>query len=88
MHECRATRTERGAGTSTNMNVKEVIANRSLEFMGKPCGDYAAPHRNDITGELVGTADSNETDLCHPNLLLRSKLVRRFGLFGKLKDVW
>ena len=60
------------------MNVKEVIANRSLEFMGKPCGDYAAPHRNDITGELVGTADSNETDLCHPNLLLRSKLVRRF----------
>jgi len=31
-----------GAGTSTNMNVNEVIANRALEVMGRPLGDYAA----------------------------------------------
>ena len=29
-----------GAGTSTNMNLNEVIANRALELLGKPKGDY------------------------------------------------
>ncbi len=33
-----------GAGTSTNMNINEVIANRGLELMGRPRGDYAALH--------------------------------------------
>ena len=30
-----------GAGTSTNMNANEVIANVALELMGRPQGDYA-----------------------------------------------
>jgi aspartate ammonia-lyase len=30
-----------GAGTSTNMNVNEVIANRALQILGKSPGDYA-----------------------------------------------
>jgi aspartate ammonia-lyase len=30
-----------GAGTSTNMNVNEVLANRALQLLGKPLGDYA-----------------------------------------------
>ena len=29
-----------GAGTSTNMNANEVIANRALELSGRPRGDY------------------------------------------------
>jgi aspartate ammonia-lyase len=29
-----------GAGTSMNMNVNEVIANRGLELLGHPKGDY------------------------------------------------
>jgi aspartate ammonia-lyase len=29
-----------GAGTSTNMNVNEVLANRALEICGKPLGNY------------------------------------------------
>lgn len=33
-----------GAGTSTNMNVNEVIANRSLEILGKDKGDYEFCH--------------------------------------------
>ncbi len=35
-----------GAGTSTNMNANEVIANRALELMGHEKGHYAAcdPH--------------------------------------------
>src|SRR5262249_38300793 len=36
-----------GAGTSTNMNANEVVANVALEFMGKAKGDYAALHPND-----------------------------------------
>ena len=29
-----------GAGTSTNMNANEVIANRALEILGQPRGSY------------------------------------------------
>jgi aspartate ammonia-lyase len=29
-----------GAGTSTNMNVNEVLANRALQLLGRPLGDY------------------------------------------------
>jgi aspartate ammonia-lyase len=35
-----------GAGTSTNMNVNEVIANRALELLGRPRGDYAVVSPN------------------------------------------
>lgn len=31
-----------GAGTSTNMNVNEVLANRALQILGKSLGDYDA----------------------------------------------
>lgn len=38
-----------GTGTSTNMNVNEVIANRALQMMGKRPGDYLCVHPlNDI----------------------------------------
>ncbi len=33
-----------GAGTSTNMNFNEVIANRGLELLGRPRGEYQALH--------------------------------------------
>ncbi len=33
-----------GAGTSTNMNCNEVIANRALELMGRSFGDYERLH--------------------------------------------
>lgn len=33
-----------GAGTSTNMNANEVIANRALELLGAAKGDYARIH--------------------------------------------
>jgi aspartate ammonia-lyase len=31
-----------GAGTSTNMNANEVIANRALEMLGHAKGEYEA----------------------------------------------
>ncbi len=36
-----------GAGTSTNMNANEVIANRALELLGHAKGDYAHLHPNE-----------------------------------------
>ena len=33
-----------GAGTSTNMNANEVVANRALELLGRQKGDYAHLH--------------------------------------------
>lgn len=33
-----------GAGTSTNMNVNEVLANRAIEILGGECGDYHLVH--------------------------------------------
>ena len=33
-----------GAGTSTNMNVNEVVANRALEHLGRPRGAYQSLH--------------------------------------------
>lgn len=36
-----------GAGTSTNMNANEVIANRAIELLGGKKGDYSLVHPND-----------------------------------------
>lgn len=46
-----------GAGTSTNMCVNEVIANRGLEIMGKARGDYQYLHPNDDVNCSQSTND-------------------------------
>jgi aspartate ammonia-lyase len=46
-----------GAGTSTNMNTNEVIANRGLELMGLPRGDYANLHPIDDVNRSQSTND-------------------------------
>jgi aspartate ammonia-lyase len=52
-----------GAGTSTNMNANEVIANVALELMGKPKGDYASLHPNDDVNMAQSTNDAYPTAL-------------------------
>ena len=52
-----------GAGTSTNMNMNEVIANRSLELMGHPCGSYSHLHPNDDVNRCQSTNDVYPTAL-------------------------
>lgn len=47
-----------GAGTSTNMNVNEVIANRALELAGHAKGDYAVLHPNDDVNKSQSTNDT------------------------------
>lgn len=47
-----------GAGTSTNMNMNEVIANRAVEIMGGQRGDYSKVHPNDHVNMAQSTNDS------------------------------
>ena len=46
-----------GAGTSTNMNANEVIANLALLWMGHPPGSYAQLHPNDDVNHGQSTND-------------------------------
>jgi aspartate ammonia-lyase len=46
-----------GAGTSTNMNANEVIANRALELLGHARGDYDAVHPNEHVNLSQSTND-------------------------------
>ncbi|MBC8211948.1 MAG: aspartate ammonia-lyase [Gammaproteobacteria bacterium] len=46
-----------GAGTSTNMNANEVIANRALEILGHAKGSYKQLHPNDHVNLSQSTND-------------------------------
>ena len=46
-----------GAGTSHNMNVNEVLANRANELLGAPRGAYAPVHPNDHVNMAQSTND-------------------------------
>ncbi len=52
-----------GAGTSTNMNANEVIANRALELMGHARGDYAVLHPIEHVNMSQSTNDVYPTAL-------------------------
>jgi aspartate ammonia-lyase len=52
-----------GAGTSTNMNANEVIANRALEHMGRDRGRYDVLHPNDHVNASQSTNDVYPTAL-------------------------
>ena len=50
-----------GAGTSTNMNMNEVLANRGLELMGRAKGEFAHLHPNDDVNMSQSTNDAYPT---------------------------
>ena len=50
-----------GAGTSQNMNVNEVIANRAIEILGGKKGDYNIVHPNDHVNMAQSTNDTIPT---------------------------
>jgi aspartate ammonia-lyase len=50
-----------GAGTSTNMNVNEVIANKALELLGEPKGTYNIIHPNNHVNCSQSTNDTYPT---------------------------
>ncbi len=61
-----------GAGTSTNMNANEVIANLALERLGHAKGEYAACHPNDHVNLSQSTNDVYPTTI---RLAMYSRLV-------------
>jgi len=50
-----------GAGTSTNMNVNEVLCNRALELLGHAKGDYKVLNPNDHVNMGQSTNDTYPT---------------------------
>jgi aspartate ammonia-lyase len=68
-----------GAGTSTNMNANEVIANRALELLGYGRGDYGHLHPNDHVNRSQSTNDTMPTAIRIAAVRLLGAVVRAAG---------
>ena len=70
-----------GAGTSFNMNVNEVLANRAAEILGAKKGEYRLVHPNDhvnmgqSTNDVFPTATRLALLLAHPWLVEAARAV-------------
>ncbi|MBQ0116560.1 MAG: aspartate ammonia-lyase [Flavobacterium sp.] len=70
-----------GAGTSTNMNINEVIANRALELLGHTKGAYQYCSPNDHVNLSQSTNDAYPTAIKLALLFYNQKLVDHLRLF-------
>lgn len=68
-----------GAGTSTNMNANEVIANRGLEIMGHQRGEYQYLHPNNHVNLSQSTNDAYPTAIRLGILLSHQEYVSALG---------
>ena len=64
-----------GAGTSFNMNVSEVLANRAIELLGGQKGDYTLAHPNDHVNMAQSTNDVFPTAMRMAARLLLAELL-------------
>ncbi|HYD53387.1 MAG TPA: aspartate ammonia-lyase [Gemmatimonadaceae bacterium] len=67
-----------GAGTSHNMNVNEVLANRANELLGGTRGTYAPVHPNDHVNMAQSTNDTIPTNIRLSALAQLPGLVQAF----------
>ena len=67
-----------GAGTTTNMNANEVIANRALEIMGHKRGEYQYCSPNDHVNRSQSTNDAYPTAIHIGMYYTHLKLVKHF----------
>src|SRR6266403_4365345 len=74
-----------GAGTSTNMNANEVIANRALELLGRPKGDYKFLHPNEHVNMSQSTNDVYPTAL---KLAAYSGIMRLVEAMAVLREAF
>ena len=70
-----------GAGTSTNMNANEVIANRALEHLGLPKGRY------DILHPLNHVNLSQSTNDVYPTALRLTLSMKLDGLVAEMQSL-
>ena len=87
-----------GAGTSTNMNVNEVISNISIELLKGRKGDYRIMHPNDHVNMSQSTNDTYHTAIhiaCHDELKMLGKALvslenafaKKSVEFGRIKKI-
>jgi aspartate ammonia-lyase len=67
-----------GAGTSHNMNVNEVLANRANEILGGKRGTYSPVHPNDHVNMAQSTNDTIPTNIRLASLARLGGLVEAF----------
>src|ERR687895_946054 len=72
-----------GAGTSHNMNVNEVLANRANEILGGKRGEYKPVHPNDHVNMAQSTNDTIPTNI---RLACLARLEPLTGAFSALRD--
>lgn len=72
-----------GAGTSTNMNANEVIANRALEIMGFEKGRYDKIHPNNHVNLSQSTNDVYPTALKLATYYKNTKLIKEIEAISK-----
>ena len=72
-----------GAGTSTNMNANEVIANLALSRLGHPCGSYDRLHPNEHVNLGQSTNDVYPTALRLAAYAGVQRLVEAMGVLGQ-----
>ncbi|HKO16020.1 MAG TPA: aspartate ammonia-lyase [Gemmatimonadaceae bacterium] len=68
-----------GAGTSHNMNVNEVLANRANEILGGKRGEYRPVHPNDHVNMAQSTNDTIPTNIRLACLAQLEPLLRAVG---------
>jgi len=69
-----------GAGTSTNMNMNEVLANRAIEILGGRKGDYSLVHPNDHVNLSQSTNDAYPTAVKVAAVKLLRLVIEDMGL--------
>ena len=74
-----------GAGTSHNMNVNEVLANRANELLGGARGTYTPVHPNDHVNMAQSTNDTIPTNI---RLSILSQLGALLSAFERLRDAF
>ena len=80
-----------GSGTSTNMNVNEVIANRANEILGKKLGKNMKAAKAKITGlthdEAVAALDSGSLEVEGVAINTKTGVVSKLS-FSKESEEW
>ncbi|MEU3839442.1 aspartate ammonia-lyase [Streptomyces sp. NPDC028635] len=74
-----------GAGTSTNMNANEVVANRALELLGRPRGEYTALHPLDHVNLGQSTNDVYPTAV---KLALDAHIAQLLAALAGLREAF
>jgi len=74
-----------GAGTSLNMNVNEVLANRANEILGGKRGEYKPVHPNDHVNMAQSTNDTIPTNI---RLSILAELPALVSAFETLREAF